>query len=225
MKKAILILFLFTSSFLVLGQELNKSYYLLGSLEDYMGRPFTKNNPKNWGYIMTLHESRMGEIRRIEEVTGLNFKRRRKRKNSSNHHEFFELSSIYKANRINSFYNFEKNKGMKDLLGYSFFTGILIEDKIISAKKENQISFLAGQFLTCGGKTVQNYTISLYNSPNRFEIIIKLLENLNCKIIKIEKRETIPFGYFIEFNPTLEILEVLENEIKKENTLSKSLKH
>ena len=220
MKKATLTLLMFLSSIFLIGQELDETYYLLGSLEDYMGRHYPKNNPSKWGYIMTLHEDRMGEIKRIEQVTGMTFERSKKKNDCSNCHEFFELNSLFKAKRLNSFYDFEKNKGMKDLMGFTFYTGELIAEKILNAHKEEQISFLAGQFLTSGDRSGENYKISLYNSPDRYEIIIKLLKELDCMIVMNEKRDAIPVGYFIEFKPTNEIKEVLENEIRKKNTLA-----
>lgn len=74
------------------GQELDRTFYLLGSLEDYMGRHYPKNNPKQWGYILILHQQRIGEIKRIEEITGSKFSRMKKRKDCRNCHEFLSLN-------------------------------------------------------------------------------------------------------------------------------------
>lgn len=220
MKKATIILFLLFSSLWTIGQDLDKTFYLLGSLEDYMGRHYPKNNPSQWSYIMTLHQNRIGEIKRIEEVIGSQFNRRKKQKGCDTCQEFFELKSFCRAKKINSFYNFNRNKGMKDLKGFAFFTGQLKCNKVLNATNKQQISFLAGQFLTAGEKTGNTYKLSLYNSPDRYDCLIKLLESLECKIILKEKAEGIPSSYFIEFEPTDEIGKVLDNEILKELTLA-----
>ena len=64
--------------------------------------------------------------------------------------------------------------------------------------------------------------MSLYNSPDRYDCLLKLLESLGCKIIFKEKVDGIPVSYFIEFEPTDEIMKVLDNEIFKEHTLANS---
>jgi hypothetical protein len=222
MKKATIVLFLLFSSFWTIGQDLDRTFYLLGSLEDYMGRHYPKNNPRQWSYIMTLHQNRIAEIKRIEEVIGTQFNRRKKQKGCGNCQEFFELKSFCRVKKINSFYNFNRNKGMKDLLGFAFFTGQLKCNKVLNATNKQQISFLAGQFLTAGEKTGKTYKLSLYNSPDRYDCLIKLLESLECKIILKEKVDGIPSSYFIEFEPTDEIVKVLDNEILKEYTLANS---
>lgn len=222
MKKTTIILFLFFSGLWAIGQDIDRAFYLLGSLEDYLGRHYPKNNPRKWSYIMTLHQDRTGEIKRIQEVTGAKFTRRKKKKDCRNCQEFFDLKSFCRAKKINSFYDFNKNKGMRDLSGFTFFTGQLKCDKILNATRIQQISFLAGQFLTTGEKTENTYKLTLYNSPDRYACLIKLMEKLECKVILEEKADGIPVGYFIVFEPTDEIKKVLDNEILKEHTLANS---
>ena len=171
---------------------------------------------------MTLHQDRIGEIKRIEEVTGAKFKQRRKQKDCSNCQEFYELKSFFRAKKINSFYDFNKNKGMRDLFGFTFYTGQLNCERILKATTDQKISFLAGQFLTAGEKNAQAYKLALYNSPNRFECLLKVLQNLKCEVIRKEEVEGIPVGYFIEFKPTDKIKKILDNEILKEHTLANS---
>ena len=84
MKKATIILFLLVSDLASVGQDLDKTFYLLGSLEDYCGRHYPKNNPIQWGYINTLHQSRIGEIKRIQEITGAKFPKVKKIKANGN---------------------------------------------------------------------------------------------------------------------------------------------
>src|SRR6187455_1791553 len=104
------------------GQELDKTFYLLGTLSDYMGRQYPKNNPIKTGFVLTLHKDRMGEIKRIEEVTGKKFKKQKAKKDCRNCQDFYSLKSTPKAHDINSFYTFEK-KNLNDKMGFSFYTG------------------------------------------------------------------------------------------------------
>lgn len=222
MKKIVqILLFIFSISF-VQGQELNKKYYLLGTLHDYMGRHYPKNNPTKWNFIMNLHQDKWGEIKRIEEVTGKRFKRRKKKKNCNGCENIFDLKSINRAWTLNSFYDFEKNKGMKDLIGFTYYTGTLNCEKIVNADRDEQFSFIAGLFLTAGEKSNEIYKINLYNSPDRIECAKTLLQELNSEIITVEIVDGIPVGYFIEFKPPEKLKTILDNEIERRNTLANS---
>lgn len=212
----LIILFSFSPNF---GQKLNKTYYLLGTLSDYMGRNYQKNNPSQWCYIMTLHESRMREIKRIEEVTGLKFKKGEKKDNCSNCHEFYKLNSYFNARRINRFYKFKKGMG-KGLSGFEFYSGELICKKLNKASETKQLSFLAGLFLTCGTKEGDVYKINLANSPWRFECVKQLLKILGAEITSEEMtKNTIPIAYYITFKPTEKLKAVIETEIKARDSL------
>lgn len=212
-KKTAFILLLLFSSLLTIGQELDKTFYLLGSLEDYMGRTYPKNNPKQWSYINTLQQDRIGEIKRIEEVTGVKVKKKNKEKGCDNCQELYVLKSFSRAKKINSFYDFNKNRIGRDLLGFAFYTGQLKCDKILNATRAQQISFLAGQFLTAGEKTENAYQLTLYNAPIRYECLIQLLRKLDCKITLEEQVQRIPVGYYITFVPNDEIKKVLDKEL------------
>jgi hypothetical protein len=222
MKKATIIILLLFSGLWTIGQDIDRTFFVLGSLGDYMGRHYPKNNPKQWSYIMTLHQDRIGEIKRIQEVTGTKFTRRKKKKDCRNCQEFYDLKSFCRAKKINSFYDFNKIKGKKDLLGFTFYIGQLNCDKLLNATKTQHISFLAGQFLTSGEKIENTYRLTLYNSPDRFECLIKMLKGLECEIIVKEKVNGIPVSYFIEFEPTDELEKVLDNEILKKHSLANS---
>ena len=104
MKKVSLILVFLISSLTVVGQELDKTFCVPGLLTDYMGRIYPKNNPLQWNYIMTLHQSKSGEIKRIEGVTGLKFDRQGKKKNCLNCQQFYLLKTFVWVKK-NGLYN------------------------------------------------------------------------------------------------------------------------
>ena len=211
MNNKILILPFLFIIFLAQGQEikkLDKKYYLLGTLGDYMGRSYPKNNPAYWNYIIKLHQSEIGKLKRIEEVSNKKFKANRGKRGCSNCHEFYTLKSFSYARKINSFYKFEREK-WKDIMRFNFYTGKLKCDKIIKAGKRKQLSFIAGLFLSAGEKENENYKISLYNSHYRYECAITLLKQLDSKIISSEIVAGIPASYFIVFEPSTELKQIL----------------
>lgn len=219
MKKATIILLLLFSGLGTIGQDLDKTFYLLGSLEDYCGRNYPKNNPLQWGYITTLHQGRIGEIKRIQEITGAKFTKPVKIKTRGKAHAFYNLKSLSWAKKINSFYDFTKNKKIRDRFGFPHYNGQLRCDEILNATRNQQLSFLAGQFLTAGEKTEKEYNFTLYNSPDRYNCLIKLLKKLECEVIREEMVFGYPVDYFIDFIPTNEIQKILDNEILKKEEI------
>jgi len=222
MKNKILILFFLFSVSLVHGQvqtKLDKTYYLLGTLGDYMGRQLCILNTNSWDYIMSLHQRDSAQIKRIEEVTMLKFIKGEKKENHLNNHEFYQLFSSNTARKINSFYVFKKDGKCLDekrVTTFPIYRGNLKCSKILKASKEQQYSFIAGLFLTHGKKNDDVYKIILYNSPCRYECTIKILKVLNSKNVSYRRTEgTVPIGYIIEFEPSEELKLILDNEIEK----------
>lgn len=202
------------------GQEINPTYFLLGTLHDYMEREYPIKNPAEAGYIMTLHQEKIGEIRRIEEIIDENFERR-EQDNCTNCHEFFELKSKSLEEKINSFYSFKRNKEMTDELDFEYYTGKLKCRKILNASKLELKSFIAGQFLTSGDKVGDNYRIILCNSPTRYKCLKKVLKALDCNIIRAEVRDGgVPWVYVLEFRATSDVTKIIENEMELRNTLA-----
>lgn len=200
------------------GQKLNRTYYLLGTLSDYMGRHYPKYNPTQWNYVMTLHKSNLAEIKRIEAVTHKKFIQRKHKKDCKNCHEFYNINSVWTAWRLNRFYSFKRNKGYRDKAGFAFYTGALTCDKLTNSTEDKQLSFIAGLFLTSGTFKDGLYKISLANSPWRFECAKILLNKFGAEIV-CEKvfSDYMPAGYIIEFKASDKVKTVLENEIKEKD--------
>jgi hypothetical protein len=214
MKNRILILFFLFSLSSVQGQKenaLDKTYYLLGTLNDYWSGHRTKQIETSWKDILTLHQNDSSKIRRIEEVTMLKFTQRERIGGCNNCHEFYELLSSKTQKTMNSYYDFIKRRGY-------YHDRKLKCGKILKANYEKQYSFLAGLFLVRGYKIDDVYKISLANSPWRYECTIEILKVLNSKIISTKRTEgTVPIGYIIEFEPSKELKPILDNEIEKRN--------
>jgi hypothetical protein len=221
MKNRILVLFFLFSVLLVNGQiqnKLNETYYLLGTLDDYMGRVLCIKSQNDWNYIMHLFQKDSGKIKRIEEVTMLKFIKGEKKEDCITCREFYVLSSFTAASEINSFYVFKKGNECQDAnrISGTIYSGKLKCSKILKASKDQQYSFLAGLFLIYGENTNNVYKITLSNSPWRYECTIKILKVLNSKNVSFRRTGgTVPIGYFIEFEPSEELKLILDNEIEK----------
>jgi len=208
MKSRTLILLLLFSISFVHGQiqnTLDKTYYLLGTLDDYWSGFRTKQVETSWKYILTLDQNDSGKIRRIEEVTLLKFVKRK----WYGDQELYDLLSSNTSKTLNSFYVFKKQRGF-------YHDRKLKCSKILKTSKDKQYSFLAGLFLIYGEKKDNVYKIILSNSPFRYECTIKLLEVLNSRNVSFSRTVgTTPIGYFIEFEPSEELKQILDNEIER----------
>jgi len=221
MKNRIIIFIFLFSVFFAHGQiqnNLDKIYYLLGTLDDYAGRCLCIINPNDWDKIMYLHQRDSAIIKRIEEISMLKFTKGKKRENCRNCHEFYYLLSSSAAKEINSFYVFKKQWGCEDAnrnAGISY-RGELKCGKILKASNEQQYSFMAGLFLTQGKKIDDVYKICLSSSPWRYKCTIKLLQALKSKILStLITKGTVPTGFIIEFKPSEELKQILDNEIER----------
>jgi hypothetical protein len=194
LQNRIFILFFLFSVSLVHGQipiKLDKTYYLLGTLGDYMGRQLCILNTNSWDYLMSLHQRDSAKIKRIEEITMLKFTKGENKEKHLNNHSFYALFSSDVARKINSFYVFKKQGCCQDENRYTgtIYRGNLKCSKILKASKEQQYSFIAGLFLTHGEKIDDVYKIILSNSPCRYECTIRILKLLNSEIVSSIKTE------------------------------------
>lgn len=72
--------------------------------------------------------------------------------------------------------------------------------------KTKQLSYLAGAFIRYGSIKNETYTIRVANSMNVYPICLTLLKKLGCNITRTEIfKENTPVGYLINFEPTEEV--------------------
>ncbi|MCZ4410793.1 hypothetical protein O3Q51_18395, partial [Cryomorphaceae bacterium 1068] len=217
MKRAILVTALLIVNLTLLGQ-IDETYFLLGAQRDYLGRTFFKNHPTLSDLVLQIHEDNSGEIKRIEEITGLKFYRNEPQNECINCKEFFELRSAQILKKLSSFYSIKR--WSVDDLGNRLDKGRIKCKKILSSTKNQKMSFLAGQFLISGSIADNSYKISLSNSPIRFECLCEILKELDCSIITKEFHYRIPNVHNVFFLPSDGVKELLDNEIEKRNTLA-----
>lgn len=222
MKKLVLF-FLILININFKAQEIDKTFYMLGAISEYPHRIYNERNPYNSGFIVNFHQKFYEkEITRLEEIIGIKFITAPKVEKCGNCHEFKNLVSKDLEKEINQYYNIPENINSKK----SFSPNQNIE-KVLDSNKNQQESYLLGSFLMYGNidKQSKNYTISVANNYNKFEILKKILINLNNKIVKTEILKNIPKIYKIEFKPNKKLRNLFEIEMKnqtnKEDYLNK----
>ena len=67
--KKLFLFFLIINTISFKTQEIDKTYYLLGAVDEYMGRSYEMKNP-NWkGFLLKIHDNDSLQIKRIETIT------------------------------------------------------------------------------------------------------------------------------------------------------------
>lgn len=225
------IYFWFTFLFLVNinAQEIDKTYYLLGAVDNYMGRIYEIKNPGYKGYILQVLKEDTFKIKRIEAVSGLKFSSVK----SENFEDLLFLKSDYYEKEINKFYDFKKMKGSKGWLGMQNYTGKINIEKVLKGNEKQLISYVLGAFLMNGRiKTVDDgrdgydtYEISVGNSKEQFEVLKAILKK-HSYISKEEIWYKTPVTFHILFSPNKELKQLLDKEIssnKQKRILFKAL--
>lgn len=220
MKKLVLF-FLILNTISFKTQEIDKNFYLLGAISEYPHRIYKEKNPLNSGFIVNFHQGfYKKEIARLEDVAQVKFIQAPKVEKCSNCDEFKNLVSKDLEKEINQYYNIPENINSRK----SFSPDQNIE-KVLNSSKNQQISYLLGSFLLYGSidKQSKKYIISVANNNNKFEILKKILANLENKIINAEIINNIPIIYKIEFMPNKKLKNWLEIEMENQTNKEKYL--
>lgn len=186
MKKLFFLLFILGSNN-VFSQDfaLNKNYFLLGTLNDYIGRNQFSNN-KELIESYKFHEKPL-----VDKISSLY---KQKKISLDTIKKIYVFKDLALNDSINSFYTFDSFQ-----LAYpekdSIFKGKLKTD--IFKTNEEKISFLLGCLsrysINIGLKlNKKEFCIQYSNSRNKFEITHNIIEELGFSINKIETLENIP---------------------------------
>lgn len=223
MKRISLMLFLLIIIQLSNGQNSNlvidKEYFLIGTLNDYMGRDKYKKIEDRVDRYDPSEKKLCLSIDSIFRITYPDLSLISKKKE-------FELYSELLARNIEKFYNYEpsetkKDNGKADLEKLNIdslaktndfittyfdtvYTGSLKSD--VFKTKQQKISFITGAYLRFGGHSDSIYQISIPNSYSKVRVLVELLKKIGCYNVEYEiKRDYIPTGHTVFFNPTDEL--------------------
>jgi hypothetical protein len=181
--------------------EIDKEYFLIGSLSDYNGRtigPDTKNKVDYYYKyekflalkIDTLFKNDFPDLNLV--IT----------KDSNR----FELYSEILSDSINMYYVYKPSVFMT--MNYdTIYCGILKADRIITDRQK--ISFIIGAFVRFGEKIDPKFSIRLHNSMSKAKVLFDLLKELGCTDLDYQVKEGIPTNFLISFTPTDQLKERL----------------
>lgn len=210
MKKLVLF-FLILNTISFKTQEIDKTYYLLGAVDEYMGRQYEMKSPEWKGYILKINNEDSLEIRRIESVIGI--KSKEIKNTFYENWSFFFSENLEKE--INQYFDFRKNKfKLED--GFYLYKGRLNVEKVLKANKNQYLSYLLGAFLIHGkiNKTDDElYEISIANASYKFQVLKKIIPKLNAYFAKEEIWYKTPTTYHIKFAPNGELKRLLDREL------------
>jgi hypothetical protein len=200
-KKKILVCFISLISIFTFGQKkdliLDKESFLLGTLNDYMGRRVSQDDEDkidNYGSfekslvlkIDSLFTSNFDDllIKKTEPVQVFEYE--------------YKINSKKLAAKINSNYTYKKYSWSqkKD----TTFYGKLKENVFDNELKK--ISFIIGAYSRFGEQKDKRYSLRFVNSLSKFAECEKILKELGCKKVEIKIIKAIPTTQLIFFKPS-----------------------
>ncbi|MDP4202574.1 MAG: hypothetical protein Q8861_07745 [Bacteroidota bacterium] len=211
--------------------NINKDYFLLGTLNDYMGRDkysevanrvdeYYPNEKPLMSFLDSIYKNSYPDLAlSTSPQTGR-----------------LEFRSTLLAQKINDFYEYQSfGRGMycgkadfktlnldslaktPDFRSKYFepvYTGSVKAD--IFTSDSERFSFIAGAFIRFGGKKDSLYYISIPNSTSKVNVLTEQLKYLKCTNVNyVIKKDYIPCGHTVYFTPTEELKNYLETSYRK----------
>lgn len=179
--------------------KLEKDFFLLGTLSDYMGR---YKNPLqndlvdcyNTSEKMLLFHNYKCYKNEIKDLKLDTVNR--------------TLKSIELTTRINTYFNWKYDETITNENDDSLFIGNINFKKFKT--KNQKMSFLLGVYTRYGDRNDTIYCIRIANSNTLYETSLKILKDLNCKNVISNIIEAVPSNYLIYFQPNDRLKKYLE---------------
>ena len=238
MKSLIIAPLLFLFVFFCNGQssetKIDFDYFLLGTLNDYMGREnhkaianrvdvYDTNNNSLVSLIDSIYRDENPDM--ILVANKMNRQELRSESLAQKMNDFFIFKPsgrrVYSGEEdIETLkLNFDSLTKTPDFYATHFDTLYIghIKDDIFKNDSE-KYSFLTGAFIKYGGKNDSTYFISMPNSVSKIKVATELLKELNCTDVEYTiYRDFIPVGHKVFFKPTDELKKYFEAINKKLN--------
>ncbi|MTK52638.1 hypothetical protein [Paludibacter sp.] len=211
--------------------KINNDYFLLGTLNDYMGRDkysavtnrvdeYYPNEQSLVSYLDSIFQNSYPDLAPSKSPkTGR-----------------LELRSTLLAQKMNDFYDFQssgrgiycgkadfntleldslaKTPDFRSKYFESVYTGRVKAD--IFTSDSERFSFIVGAFIRFGGKKDSLYYISIPNSVSKVNVLAEQLKYLKCTNVNyIIKKDYIPCSHTVYFTPTEELKNYLETSRHK----------
>ena len=225
---AILLLIIGKSS---LGQKLNKverEYFILGTLSDYMGRYL---DPRDKNVVDRYDALEFPLIDAIDSVlkkdyTNSSYKVDKYSDSGVNVRSAKILSdTLFK--KLNSYYVFHESgsytsDGDPELDNRPILMGALKEN--IFSDDAEKFAFLAGAYVRFGFRKDTCYEILIANSLSKARVCYEVLKYFKCKPFYTTIQGNIPTPHMVYFHPTKEMEEYLNRFMYLRRRLEKSRK-
>ncbi|AKQ45656.1 hypothetical protein TH63_08315 [Rufibacter radiotolerans] len=195
--------------------------YVIGLVEDFKGRQWVKDSPKEAIYIDKFHQTEAKLLQYLDSlVTTYNKKTYDKiqlslenweQKNCYYCHEFKLMYSDRLADKVNDAYSFKWEKEVNDA-NQKVYVGTLKTNAFKTPQEK--ASFLAGAYTRYGLREADTYTYRFSGTRSKFKAILRELEALRCDILEVKlDDETSPIQQ-ISFTPSEQLRPYLEKQDK-----------
>jgi hypothetical protein len=217
MKKLFLLLFSFCWFFSAQAQRPTVEPFVLGLLDDYQGRKWSKDDSAQTNLVDKFHATEYLVVKYLDSLITLENKRtydkvfvKMRNWNQPNCfycHEFKQMHSAKLAKDLNKHYSFKAQKEA-DGKGQRILVGTLKRNLFKTPK--DRLSFLAGAFVRYGNRENHLYQYKLTGSASKYDVIVKELKALNCSITDEEGMSETSHGQVVTFIPSNELRAYLD---------------
>lgn len=216
LKISILILFILIASD-SFAQKLSKTereYYILGTLDDYMGRQI---DPRDENLLDRYDATQGPLVTNVDSILKIDYPasdyRVEKYTDKAGNPLSFKIFSKVLTEKVNGYYEFKPSGSstvdIDPLLNNQrVMTGVLKQN--IFSNNNEKLAFLAGVYVRYGFANDTAYHISIGNGPYKASVCYKILKDMNCKPSYIVMKNYIPVGYHLYFHPTAQVKSYLE---------------
>ncbi|MDT8414157.1 MAG: hypothetical protein RQ735_02160 [Flavobacteriaceae bacterium] len=215
MKILILITFLFgfqSAHCQVNNKDDEQIYFLMGLMNDYLGRVYSPNDPAKKYFITDFYSSEQKALEAF--VSAIKTSQMKisdfeiSKDGEVDIPAYTTISSEKFINLFNQFYRFKKaDYKYEDKKGkeFSFYWGIIKYSKF--KNNTHKKLFLKGAFIRSGSITLDGNYQYVYSNPiSKHNLTTRFLNSLGCKILEYKEiTETIPASVTIIFKPTEEL--------------------
>ncbi len=201
--------------------SLNDKYFLLGTLNDYMGR---EKYPEIENRVDKYYQSERALCLSIDSMFKESYP---DLKLSSDKHETtgrdeFELHSELLAREIEKFYYCKPSgrgayKGKVDMRELNLdslsktkyflttYFDTIYTGRVRSSDFETErqkLSFITGAYVRFGSRNDSTYYISVANSISKIRVLDGLLKEVGCTNVEYKMKKYVPVGHAVYFIPT-----------------------
>lgn len=187
-----------------------KESFLIGTLDDYMGHHQTFNPTGDKFYYQMVDIYFQDEKKIALLIDSLfKFENTDLHINNNGSSKRIKLYSATLSKKVDKYYIY-KPSGSYTVSNDTIYSGSLKKDMIKT--DEQKLSFLVGVFLRNGGTTdSKECFISTPNSPNKAKLCTEFLKEFSCKNVELKVLNNIPTGYWVFFEPSEKINEIIRN--------------